>query len=68
MTVIGMGQYNIPPVVLRIISVSEININLLGEPALPLATAVGHALHHTDGEGEETAERFRFFCLFATAA
>lgn len=46
---------------------SEININLLGEPALPLVAAVGRALHRTHGDGVETDERFTSSCLFATA-
>ena len=53
MTVIGMGQYKIPPVAQRIISVSEININLLAVPMVPLAAAGGHALSHRDRERKD---------------
>lgn len=66
MTVIGMGQYKIPPVVLGIISVSEININLLGVLMEPLAAAVGRTLHQRDGEREKMDEQFTFSFLFAT--
>lgn len=65
MTVIGMGQYKIPPVVLRIISVSETNINLLCVAMVPLAAAVGRALHQRDTEREKRWMSSSLF-LFAT--
>ena len=57
LTVIGMGQYKMPPVVLRIISVSEININPLAVPMPPLAAAVVRTLHQRDGEREREKRR-----------
>ena len=59
LTVIGMGQYKMPPVVLRIISVSEININPLAVPMPPLAAAVGRTLHQRDGERAREREKRR---------
>lgn len=54
LTVIGMGQYKIPPVVLRIISVSEININLLGVPrrCWQLRSAA-HSIRETERERKD---------------
>lgn len=66
MTVIGTDQYEIPPVVPRIISVSEININLLGVPTVPLAATVGRALHQRDGARGKMDEHFTFSVLCAT--
>lgn len=48
LTVIGMGQYRTPPVVLGIIRVSEININLVGAPAAAAAGSCSRL--HTPSE------------------
>lgn len=57
MTVIGTDQYKIPPVVLRIISVSEININLLG-------VSMVRSIRET--EREKIDEQFTFSSPFTT--